>query len=277
MIVDISQIRSHQTRPALFERGAPMWDDPYISQQMLTYHLDESHDISSRRPETIDRIIAWITDKVGLRSGMSLLDMGCGPGLYTRRFASMGVKTTGVDFSQNSIDYAREHDPDTTYICQNYLTLNFENAFDVIVMIYGDMCVLSDQERGDILAIAHRALRSGGYLIFDATTPRIHAYLENHKHWSVAPEGGFWKPNPYLVMERGFTYPDDIFAEEYFVIEDSGVITLYRNWYHDYTDKTLPPIVEHAGYDIIEFCADLTGTPYTDDSGWCAVVAKCRK
>ena len=81
--LDIQQIHQSLTPPPLFERGEPMWHDPYIAKQMLTYHLNESHDIASRRPEAIDSIVAWITQRLGLQAGMSLLDLGCGPGLYT--------------------------------------------------------------------------------------------------------------------------------------------------------------------------------------------------
>jgi 2-polyprenyl-3-methyl-5-hydroxy-6-metoxy-1,4-benzoquinol methylase len=96
---NLQQTHQSQTPPPLFERGAPMWNDPYIATQMLEYHLDDSHDIASRRPEIIDQTVMWISDKLNLQAGMHLLDLGCGPGLYTRRFAEAGLKTTGVDYS----------------------------------------------------------------------------------------------------------------------------------------------------------------------------------
>ncbi len=73
---------------------------------MLATHLDPTIDLASRRPETIDRTVAWIVETLGLEPGDSVLDLGCGPGLYTQRFAQRGQRVSGVDYSRRSIEYA---------------------------------------------------------------------------------------------------------------------------------------------------------------------------
>jgi len=252
-----------------------MWNDPYIAQQMLEFHLAESHDIASRRPDTISDTVQWITRKLNLTSEHDLLDLGCGPGLYTRRFAERGVQVTGVDYSQNSIDYARNHDHHSQYVCQNYTELTLsDNSFDVIMMIYGDLCVLSPVERDHLLANIKRWLKPRGAFIFDVTTPQVHAYLENYIHWSVEPNGGFWKPSQHLVLEQGFVYPDDITMQQYTVVESDGQQTLYRNWYQDYTYETLTALLIEKEYNQHELFSDLTGKSYTNESDWIGVIAK---
>jgi len=105
--VDLSRICQLQEKPQPFEPGEPQfWTDPHIARQMLASHLDPTVDGASRRPETIERITNWIATSVGLRRGDCILDLGCGPGLYAERLAQAGFQVTGVDFSQNSIDYA---------------------------------------------------------------------------------------------------------------------------------------------------------------------------
>ena len=39
---------------------------------------------------------------------MAIADFGCGPGLYAQRLARAGLNVTGIDFSANSLQYARE-------------------------------------------------------------------------------------------------------------------------------------------------------------------------
>jgi predicted O-methyltransferase YrrM/ubiquinone/menaquinone biosynthesis C-methylase UbiE len=273
-LLDLQLLNSTKIPPPLFERGAPMWDDPYIATQMLEFHLNESHDIASRRPRIIDSTVSWVMKKLDLQAGMNLLDLGCGPGLYTRRFSENRFQVIGIDYSQNSINYAKNSDSQSTYICQNYLQMEFQKEyFDAVMMIYGDFCVLSNEERDDLLAKIHSILKNGGYFIFDVTQPQHHQYLNNYNQWSVVPTDGFWTPNPYLALEQGFMYSDDISLQQYIVIQADGEQTIYRNWYHDYIPNTISPILNEAGFPNIDFYSDLIGTSYTTDSDWCGVVA----
>jgi len=104
---NIDSLAQVADKPCLFTRTpALFWDDPYISQQMLTAHLDPSHDLASRQPGTIDQSVTWMITTLGLQPGRLILDLGCGPGLYCRRFAQAGMTVTGIDYSRRSIEYA---------------------------------------------------------------------------------------------------------------------------------------------------------------------------
>lgn len=111
----ITQLINLQHKPAPFTHGeALFWDDPHISSQMLQVHLHPDIDAASRKVETIDSSVEWLPQTLRLETGASLLDLGCGPGLYACRFARAGFRVTGVDYSRRSIEYAskyaKEHD-----------------------------------------------------------------------------------------------------------------------------------------------------------------------
>lgn len=262
--------------PPLFEpSGALFWNDPYIAQQMLKAHLDPDTDAASRKPETIERTVNWLVQRLGLRPGTRLLDMGCGPGLYTRRFAERGLQVTGMDYSENSLRHAREHDPRTTYIHANYLTLDQVEAFDIITLIYGDICVLSDAHRDTVLRNVFRALRPGGYFVFDVTTPCHHDLRKPETHWDISTGAGFWKPAPHLLLTRFYHYAEhDTTLDQYLVIEDSGTLTDYRVWTHHYTPETISSELLAQGFSVEDAYADLTGAPYTPDAEWAGIVAR---
>lgn len=44
--------------------------------------------------------------------GSDWVDLGCGPGLYIAELSKQGYHLTGIDQSENSIQYARTHTPD---------------------------------------------------------------------------------------------------------------------------------------------------------------------
>jgi 2-polyprenyl-3-methyl-5-hydroxy-6-metoxy-1,4-benzoquinol methylase len=161
--MNIDFIRQLQERPQPFTAGEPLfWDDPHISTQMLKAHLNPDNDLASRRPQTIQKSADWLIASLGLQAGDSVLDLGCGPGLYAARLAERGLRVTGVDYSRRSVDYAntytQKHGLDIHYRYQNYLTLEDENLYDAALLIYGDFCPLAPEQRKKLLGNVHRAL-----------------------------------------------------------------------------------------------------------------------
>lgn len=154
--MQIREILNFREKPPLYEKGtAVMWTDEHISKQLLEIHLHPDIDLASRKKATIDKTIHWIFEQVEYKD-FKILDLGCGPGLYTQQIAQKGHKVTGVDFSLNSIEYAKEQakakNMDIKYINKNYLELDIpENEFDLVMMIYTDLGVLLPDERNKLL------------------------------------------------------------------------------------------------------------------------------
>ncbi|MEE8434224.1 MAG: methyltransferase domain-containing protein, partial [bacterium] len=98
------------TRPKPFEfyTASDLWADEHTSKQMLSYHLNEEIDVSSRNAAFIDLSVEWITSHFNIGAGTKIGDFGCGPGLYATRLARRQADVTGVDFSKRSIQHAQE-------------------------------------------------------------------------------------------------------------------------------------------------------------------------
>ena len=275
----ISQLIDLQKKPEPFTPGEPLfWNDPHISRQMLKVHLDPNTDAASRKPETIDRSVNWMIETLGIKTGASLLDLGCGPGLYASRFARAGFHITGVDYSFNSIEYAgqfaKENNLNITYRYQNYLELDDENLYDAVFLIYGDFCPLSPEQRSTLLKNIHRALKPNGYFVLDVTTRACRRRYGNKNGW-YASETGFWKPGPHLVLEEGFDYPEQsIWLDQYTTIETDGKVSVYRNWFQDYTPDTITEELQQSGFEVKDLWNDLMGTPLTSDTEWIGVVTQ---
>lgn len=263
-------------RPPCFEPDTlPFWEDAYIAGQMLKAHLDPTTDAASRKPETIDRTVSWINQHLNLPFNAALLDLGCGPGLYCTRFAELGYQVTGMDISENSLRYARQHDPRSSYLHASYLTLNEVNRYDAAVLIYGDIGVLNDTERDTVLHNVHRALKPGGWFVFDVQTPHDPKYGREAMHWWVAAENGFWKAQPHLGLLQQLHYADEsVGLERYFLLEDSGTFSEYRIWTHYYTLAAITAVVEAAQFEVVDYHADLTGTRWHPEAEWIGLVVR---
>jgi SAM-dependent methyltransferase len=97
--------------------------------------------------------------------GATLLDVGCGTGYFTRRFArDAGLHVTGLDPNREWLDYARAHgEPNETYIAGDALELPFPDAsFDFVVSITA-LCFIQDQQPAlqDILRVARKRFALG--------------------------------------------------------------------------------------------------------------------
>lgn len=276
----LTQIQKWSCKPQLYEPGEPkFWDDPHISKSMLEAHLDPSHDAASRKPETIDRTIEHLLSSGLLKPGFKVLDLGCGPGLYAERLCKAGMKVTGLDISQRSLDYARKHADaagcEINYVCMNFFDMDYINEFDAVMQVYGEMCVFSDKNRDLLLDKIYKALKKDGIFIFDVTT-RAERMKYGLKNGWYASNGGFWRPGKHILLEQGFDYPEeDVWLDQYIVVDDSEC-RVYRNWFHDYSLDIISNVLENRGFDVRHVWNDLTGSKYAEGGDWIALVAAKR-
>jgi SAM-dependent methyltransferase len=267
-------LQPYLKRPALYERTAePFWTDPHIARQMLAAHIDPNTDAASRKPEFIRRCADWLAS-LPLPRGAKLLDMGCGPGLYAKQFAERGFQVTGIDFSESSVAYARQQDPSGEYIVRDYLTLDFENAFDAVTLIYCDYGALIPEERAGLLRRIGKALKPGGLFLLDVFTPLQGRGKRESTSWDVNPDGGFWSAKPHLCLNAAYDYGEIAEGRRTVILEEHE-IRCYNLWDCYFTKQSLLDEVGPFGFSEAGFYSDAAGTPYSDDSETlCAVLRK---
>lgn len=255
--MNIERIKKLSSKPKLYEKGTSvMWTDPHISKKLLELHINPDHDIASRNKTKIEKISNWILQQTN-NSKMNILDLGCGPGLYAEFMALKGNFVTGVDFSENSIEYATKQAKakqlDIEYLCQNYLDLTFVEKFDLVILIYLDFCVLLPNEREKVLKNIHRALKKGGLFICDVVNERNIKNKVISPSWEVQ-ETGFWKNEPYMALTNGYHFPEaKVMANHHIVIGENDTVDTYIFWTHYYEPKNLTEILEKNGFSGIKF------------------------
>lgn len=63
---------------------------------MLEAHLDQTHDGASRRTAEIEKTVSHLTISGFLKTGDQVLDLGCGPGLYSSKLCLEGIKVPAL-------------------------------------------------------------------------------------------------------------------------------------------------------------------------------------
>lgn len=262
-------------KPKAYETtGIPFWDDQHISNSMLSFHINPDVESASRTSEFMDRSADWIVSLLDRQSGR-ILDLGCGPGLYARRFCESGFRVTGIDFSKRSIAYAKDNfgSDKNEFIYRDYLTIDYENGYDLAILIYCDFGVLSPENRTALLSKVFRSLKPGGIFIVDVHTTKH--YKEFTDSLTVEYEnGGFWRSEPYINIKRNASYPNHDYLEQYTIITSKDCST-YNIWNHGFEHQEFKEILLNAGFSSLELYDDAAGLTLSDQSS--TVCAVCRK
>lgn len=268
----ISTLRS----PEPYEPGAELWNDPHISQMMLKAHLSQDSDAASYRQETIQAIVEYLSKEMGLKSGCSIADLGCGPGLYCSRLADKGFRMTGIDRSENSIRYAKKHDKATNYIPASYLNPFGENQFDAALMVSQDYGVLSPQNRIILLGNVCKALKPNGWFAFDVCSMAAYQNRSDTaaSNWTVS-DSGFWRPHKHVVLEKTILYPDISALCDLVTVVDSGGMEAYRIYQTFFSPDSIRLELEENGFRVEAIRSNLYGEKYSSASPEIGVL--CRK
>ncbi len=267
-------------RPAVFARMtvADLWTDPYVSEQMLGFHLDGARAIASGTTVQIEAACAWFGRCFALGPGRKVLDLGCGPGLYTTRLAKTGAAVTGVDFSAGSLAHARSvaraESLVIDYCHADYLAWDSDERFDLVTMIMRDFCALSPPQRSSLLRKVRRLLTSGGAFVFDVDS--MSALAQRRESFTIEQStgAGFWSAEPYFVLVRSFLYPDAaVMLDKHVIIEANRRREIY-NWTQFLSPEDLAAELDRADLRVAELMGSVAGAPYDPGAASFAVVAR---
>ncbi|CVK21083.1 class I SAM-dependent methyltransferase [Sporomusa sphaeroides] len=263
-------------KPPLYTKSeVAFWNDEHISKQMLKAHLDPEFEGASRKLTFIEKSTAWIKEIVPPSNFPLLLDMGCGPGIYAERLATVGYQVTGIDFSKRSIDYAQnsslEQGLDITYLYQNYLDMDLNKLFDFTIMIYCDYGALSTTDRQIVMQKVFNHLRPGGKFLLDVFSAAKYNHFQEKKTWEICHNGGFWREDKYVVLNGCYKYSNNVTLEQISIISSRETATYYL-WNSYFTKETLIKEANDAGFKVCKVFGDVTGNPYQEDNFTIAIL-----
>ena len=228
-------------------------DDPSDGHwfEGLADHLGAAYLRYSFTKGTVREVYSLIV-LLGLEPGMTLLDVGCGPGRHSHEFARRGVRVTGVDISERFIQLATAEAPDgATFQRADARALDFDGAFDAAISLcqgafgLGGPAVDTDdpqllQPDLAVLDGVRRALRPGGRFAFSAFS----AYFQ------VAN----------LEERDNFDAASGVNHERTEIRSEAGVSTEADLWTTCYTPRELRLLVERAGLEVTDIHSANTGT-----------------
>lgn len=240
------------------------WNDPDFSRRMLKEHLSQKHDAASRRTPIIKKHVDWIHNQVLGGKPSRILDLGCGPGLYTSHLAALGHATVGIDISPASIEYAVKQAPENcAYTLGDIRTTDFGPGCDLVMLIFGEFNIFKPDDAKLILQKACAALNPGGQLLLEVSTyDSVYETGSQPATWYSA-EDEFFADEPHLCLMESFWDDEQSVATERYYIVDvaSGGVTCCVASTQAYEDAELAEMLEQVGFQTSRFYPSLTGKP----------------
>jgi SAM-dependent methyltransferase len=273
-----------QNNPAPWMEGEKIpWNDPDFSRRMLQEHLSQAHDAASRRAEIIEKHVDWIHHAVLAGRPAKILDLGCGPGLYTSRFARLGHTCAGIDFSPASIAYAREQarleDLRCAYFQHDIRTADYGIGYDLVMLIFGEFNVFSPADAEQILKKAHGALTDTGQLLIEPHTyAAVRKIGEQPASWFTA-DSGLFSERPHLCLTESFWDEErGVATKRYFIVDASTAeVTRHAASMQAYTNEDYRALLESCGFGGVTFHPSLEGNPAATEGDLIAVLSTKRR
>ncbi|MDF2519974.1 MAG: class SAM-dependent methyltransferase [Clostridia bacterium] len=245
----------------LYQRSVhSIWTDEYISKGMLAAHLNLDNDAASRNIKTIEKTVDWIIERIP--EGGKVLDLGCGPGLYSSLLARKGYSVTGIDISQHSISYAKskaaEDKLQIYYYCADYIKEDIGKGYDAAICIYCDFGALIPDEQAVFLNKVHHALSDNGILILDVFKTGLCDNKQESRDWYFSESGGFWCSRPHLILDEVKHFPaEKVWGARTVIIEEGKSPREYITWDNYYTEDDIKRVLDDNGFYVLSINNEL--------------------
>ncbi|AKD02752.1 class I SAM-dependent methyltransferase [Pontibacter korlensis] len=147
-----------EAQPDTAEWFSTWFDSPY-------YHILYQHRDMQEAQHFMDRLLAYLHPKPHEK----LLDLACGKGRYSLYLNQKGFDVTGIDLSEKSIQFAKQHENERLHFVRHDMREVFRpEGFDFILNLFTSFGYFdTDTENVVALCAAAENLKHGGKLVID--------------------------------------------------------------------------------------------------------------
>lgn len=224
----------------------------------------EFHDFlfSEQRYSQAEELLAT-SPLLSFPSGVRVLDLCCGPGVFTVPLARRAFDVTGVDRSPAMLDRARKRSADAgvtvRYVQADMREYADPGAFDVVLNMFTSFGYFEDPaDNARVLRTLHTCLAPGGTLVLDVAGKELLAR-------KVVPPKVVQRGGDLLVQTD--TVLDDWarLRSDWVLVRGDRVTRTSLVWFV-YSAVELRQMVEEAGFRGVEVFGGFDGRPYDQDA-----------
>ena len=177
-----------------------------------------------------DQEVAFLMDRLRLRPGMRLLDVGCGPGRHAHAFSAAGIEVVGVDISQRFVELAGVNGGGQFVRGDARRLPVAPGSFDVAISLCQGGFGLVGEHDADVITEMAGAVRPGGLVAVSAFS----AYFAIR----------------FLEETDAFDAASGVNHERTSVRDEQGAEAEFDLWTSCFTPRELRLVAERAGLSV---------------------------
>lgn len=185
------------------------------------------------------------------------VDLACGTGSVTVLLAKQGIRTVGVDMSEDMLTAAWEKvmdmDEPPTFVCQKLQELHLPRAVDLAVCALDSLDYITDpKDCAEAIRRAYKAINPGGIFIFDVNTPEKLRAMDGQVFLDEDDD-------VYCVWRGEFDHKSNICSYGMDLFQRQGNVwhrSFEEHREYAYSQEQLTKFLKDAGFTHIEVYAD---------------------
>ena len=211
-----------------------------------------------------------------------VLDLGCGTGSMTLELARRGYDMTGIDYSPEMLDIARNRAIDEgleskmLWLCQDMTEFELYGTVDVTVSCLDSLNHLTgNQDLESCLKLVHNYLIPDGLFIFDINGKYKFENIYSDNSYVIEQDGSF------CVWQNYYDEKSKL-CDFYITLFKEGQNGTYRRYDEVQTEKmytlrTVKSLLKKCGFELIGVYSDFDFTEGTDNNERLYIAARCIK
>lgn len=252
-----------------------LWKNERVSDFIFDAHFNNNVYGGSKDEVFIEQAVQFIHSIIYSNSSKSVLDLGCGPGLYSLRIAAKGLDVVGVDFSSRSIEYANKHNffQNLRYFENDILHFKMNERFDFCLLLFRIYNTFSENDRKRLLQNIRQHLNTDGYFLLDVPSEQLFSLENNLNIWNYDLDFKY-SSEKWAHLYSKIIYPNKlVLNRSIYIFNDKQL--LFYDWVQFFSVSEIKKELINSGFKIVSVYNDINGGDFTSSSENIAVL--CQK
>lgn len=265
--------------PKRFEKSPDnIWTNEKLASFIFHSYFDENIYGGSKSSEFITSSLNYIDYIAKEYNCKKIMDLGCGPGIYTNPLAQSGYEVIGIDISEKSIEFAKkkasDNDLNIEYINDDFFNLNPTNKVDMVLMLYDIYSSYDIDHRRLILELVYNVLQDSMIFIVDVPLRNKIETTSTMRNWHLFEKGEFYNDEPFSYFLKCEYYGNGLLLNHsVFLYQNNNIVNCF-DWIQHFSVNQIIDELSNGGFKVLKLHSSISGSDLKENSSSVALICK---